>query len=84
MSNNKNYDLVTHIVVLLTESSMSLNQISQINGLLIGHRDKATEDRVPVADSPTQAFQLAEEKAGGERHVLIDPYLPRGFQLGHE
>jgi hypothetical protein len=64
---------------LLTESGMSLNQVNQIKGLLIGYRDIATEDRVPVADSPTQAFQFAEEKAGGERPALIDPYLLRGF-----
>ena len=32
-------DLVTHLTVLLTESGMGLNQVSQINGLLIGHRD---------------------------------------------
>ena len=32
-------DLVTHLTVLLTESGMSLNQVSQINGLLIGHQD---------------------------------------------
>jgi len=32
-------DLVTHLTVLLTESGMSLNQVSQINGLLIGYQD---------------------------------------------
>jgi len=32
-------DLVTHLTVLLTESGMLLNQVSQINGLLIGYED---------------------------------------------
>ncbi len=29
-------------------------------------------------------LRVVEEKVGGERPALIDPYLPRGFQLGHE
>lgn len=32
-------DFVTHLTVLLIESGMSMNQVSQINGLLIGHQD---------------------------------------------
>lgn len=32
-------DLVSHLVVLLKESEMSMNQISQINGLIIGYQD---------------------------------------------
>jgi hypothetical protein len=50
------------MIVLLIESGTSLNQVNQIKGLLIGHRDIATEDRVPVADSPTQAFQFERRR----------------------
>lgn len=32
-------DLVTHLAILLKESDMSMNQISQINGLIIGYHD---------------------------------------------
>jgi hypothetical protein len=32
-------DLVTHLAILLNESGLSMSQISQINGLLIGYQD---------------------------------------------
>lgn len=34
-------DLVTHLTVLLRDSDMSLNQVSQISGLIIGYQDTA-------------------------------------------
>ncbi len=46
-------DLVTHLTVLLTESGMGLNQVSQINGLLIGHQDT----RPPRIGFPWQIAQ---------------------------
>jgi hypothetical protein len=40
VDNSLKDDLVTHLTILLTESGMALNQVSQINGLLIGHQDR--------------------------------------------
>jgi len=46
-------DLVTHLTVLLTESGMSMNQVSQINGQLIGHQDT----KLPRIGFPWQVAQ---------------------------
>ena len=43
-------DLVTHLSVLLRESDMPMNQISQINGLIIGYQDT----RAPRVGFPWQ------------------------------
>lgn len=56
-------DLVAHLVVLLNESELSMNQISQINGLIIGYQDtKAPRVGFPWQIQNHKKFNLQRRK----------------------
>ena len=70
IDNSLRDDLVTHLTVLLTESGMALNQVSQINGLLIGHQDT----KPPRIGFP---WQIAQHKRFDKqrRKQIVDTVL---------
>ncbi len=74
-------DLITHITVLLTESGMSLNQVSQINGLLIGHRDtKPPRIGFPWQITQHRRFNLQRRKQvinAVLSSIQVSPSVPR-------
>jgi hypothetical protein len=56
-------DLVTHLAVLLNDSNLSMNQISQINGLIIGYQDtKAPRIGFPWQIQNHKKFNLQRRK----------------------
>jgi hypothetical protein len=74
-------DLVTHLTVLLTESGLGLNQVSQINGLLIGHRDtKPPRIGFPWQIDQHKRFNMQRRKQVWTPCSLLSASPP----LGHE
>jgi hypothetical protein len=74
-------DFVTHLTILLTESGMSLNQVSQINGLLIGHQDtKPPRIGFPWQIDQHKRFNMQRRKQVVDAvlsSIRVSPAVPR-------